>query len=418
MPDQILIAAGGWHDDSPGGAYRLPSDFARYLVRQGHRVAYVCPSRLAGCDNPQECGGVEVHRYFVGETSLPSITNLVAHLHRSRGIAVRIASRGPVHVLLGHSPLQYLGALSGCRPIRKCYTVHSPFAAELRSNCPGRPRLSTRAGWVAAKRIEAHVYSKSDIVQCFSDYILHQLQQDYGSSLTGKCVVLPAWVDANRFTPSIESASRVRAHLGVPWNPQVATFITVRRLVPRMGLATLIEAAAILSKEGLDFRLVIAGEGPQLESLRNQSSALSLQNRVTFLGRVSEEQLVDVYRAGDCFVLPTRSLEGFGLIILEAYACGTPVIAVPVGAIPEVIGASLHNWLARDNSPVALAERMRDFLMSRLLADSARLRSRALEFDFHTMAALHEHVLLELHSNVVTAVKTPVTRPIANEPRL
>jgi glycosyltransferase involved in cell wall biosynthesis len=185
-----------------------------------------------------------------------------------------------------------------------------------------------------------------------------------------------------------------------------------------MGLATLIEAAAILSKEGLDFRLVIAGEGPQLESLRNQSSALSLQNRVTFLGRVSEEQLVDVYRAGDCFVLPTRSLEGFGLIILEAYACGTPVIAVPVGAIPEVIGASLHNWLARDNSPVALAERMRDFLMSRLLADSARLRSRALEFDFHTMAALHEHVLLELHSNAVTAVKTPVTRPIANEPRL
>jgi glycosyltransferase involved in cell wall biosynthesis len=402
VPGQILIAAGGWHDDSPGGAYRLPTDFARYLVRQGHRVAYVCPSRLAGCDNPQKCEGVEVHRYFVGETSLPGIANLVAHLYRSRGVAARIASRGPVQVLLGHSPLQYLGALSGCRPIRKCYTVHSPFAAELRSNCPGRPRLRTRGAWAAAKRIEAHIYSKSDIVQCFSNYILHRLQQDYGSGLAGKCVVLPAWVDTNRFTPSIESASQVRAHLGVPWNAQVATFITVRRLVPRMGLATLIEAAAILSKEGLDFRLVIAGEGPQLEPLRNQSSALSLQNRVAFLGRVSEEQLVDVYRAGDCFVLPTRSLEGFGLIILEAYACGTPVIAVPVGAIPEVMGASFRDWLARDNSPAALAERMRDFIRNRLIADQARLRQRALEFDFDTVAALHEHVLLQAKpSNII-----------------
>lgn len=402
MPGQILIAAGGWHDDSPGGAYRLPTDFARYLVRQGHRVAYVCPSRLASCENPEECSGVEVHRYFVGATSLPSITNLVAHFHRSRSIAARIASRGAVNVLLGHSPLQYLGALSGCRPIRKCYSVHSPFAAELRSNCPGRPRLSMRGAWAAAKRIEAHIYSKSDVVQCFSDYILHQLQQDYGSCLTGKCVVLPAWVDTNCFTPSTESASRVRAHLGVPWNAQVATFITVRRLVPRMGLDTLIEAAAILSKEGFDFKLVVAGEGPQLQPLRTQCSALSLGDRVAFLGRVSEEQLADVFRAGDCFVLPTRSLEGFGLVILEAYACGTPVIAVPVGAILEVVGASLQNWLARDNSPPALAARMREFMMNRLVADRELLRHRALEFAFEKVAALHRDVLLQEKANGAT----------------
>jgi glycosyltransferase involved in cell wall biosynthesis len=181
-----------------------------------------------------------------------------------------------------------------------------------------------------------------------------------------------------------------------------------------MGLDTLIEAAAILSKEGFDFKLVIAGEGPQLEPLRNQSSALCLQNRVTFLGRVSEERLINVFRAGDCFVLPTRLLEGFGLIILEAYACGTPVIAVPVGAIPEVLGASFRDWLARDNSPAALAERMRDFLMGRLIADSKRLRCRALEFDFRTMAALHEHVLLEMRPTL----SQPSKHRFAHEPRL
>jgi glycosyltransferase involved in cell wall biosynthesis len=266
--------------------------------------------------------------------------------------------------------------------------------------------------------LEERIYSQSDLVHSFSQYILGQLREKYQRSLAGKCAVLPAWVDTERFTPSKETRRQVRERLGSPWDPKVTTFFTVRRLMPRMGIDTLLEAAAILAEEEHAFKLVIAGEGPQLQTLKNHSLALSLQDRVAFLGRVPEERLVDVYRAGDCFVLPTRSLEGFGLIILEAYACGTPVIGVPVGAIPEVFGASFHDWLARDNSPIALAQRMRDFLMGRLIADSERLRCRALEFDFHTMAALHEHMLLETQFDAVTAVKAPATSPIAHEHRL
>jgi glycosyltransferase involved in cell wall biosynthesis len=398
----VLIAAGGWHSDSPGGAYKLPSDFARYLAGQGRRVAYLCPNWLVDRGDPELCDGVEVYRYSFPGASSPSVVNLIAHLHRSRAIAARIASHGTIEALLGHSPLQYFGALSSCRPMRKCYAVHSPFVAELQSNRSGRPELSLRLAWAISGLLEARIYSQSDLVHCFSEYTLGQLREKYERSLAGKCTVLPAWVNTNRFTPARETRQRVRERLGLPWDPQVTTFFTVRRLVPRMGVDTLLEAAAILSKEGHSFKLVIAGEGPQLQPLRTQCSALSLGDRVAFLGRVSEEQLVDVFRAGDCFVLPTRSLEGFGLIILEAYACGTPVIAVPVGAIPEVMGASFRDWLARDNSPAALAERMRDFIINRLIADQARLRQRALEFDFDTVAALHERVLLQAKpSNVI-----------------
>lgn len=414
----VLIAAGGWHGDSPGGAYKLPSDFAQYLAARGRRVAYLCPSRLVGTGNPELCDGVEVHRYSSPGVSSPSVANLMAHLHHARSVTARIASNCAIEALLGHSPLQYLGALSSCRPIRKCYAVHSLFVAELLSNCSGAPGLNVRLACTLSKMFERRIYSRSDLVHCYSQYMLSQLQEKYERFVAGKYAVLPAWVDTRRFTPSMETRRQVRERLGLPWDPQVTTFFTVRRLVPRMGLDTLLEAAAILAKEERAFKLVIAGEGPQLQPLKNRCLALSLQDRVTFLGRVSEEQLVDVYRAGDCFVLPTRSLEGFGLVILETYACGTPVIAVPVGAIPEVVGASLQNWLARDNSPVALAERMRHFLMGRLSANSEQLRCRALEFDFHTMAALHEHMLLEMPSEVVTAVKTPVTSPIAHEPRL
>ena len=59
---------------------------------------------------------------------------------------------------------------------------------------------------------------------------------------------------------------------------------------------------------------------------------------VHFLGHIPEENLPQMYQASDFFVLPTRKLEGFGLVILEAMASGTPVLGTPIGGIPEVIG--------------------------------------------------------------------------------
>jgi len=67
-------------------------------------------------------------------------------------------------------------------------------------------------------------------------------------------------------------------------------------------------------------------------------------------------------RAADAFMLPTRSLEGFGLVTVEANACGLPVIGTPVGANPEVISASPYNRLASAISPQALADALEDAL--------------------------------------------------------
>jgi glycosyltransferase involved in cell wall biosynthesis len=80
--------------------------------------------------------------------------------------------------------------------------------------------------------------------------------------------------------------------------------------------------------------------------------------------------------------------------VLEAYASGVPVVGVPVGSIPEVMGAEFAGWLADDNQATALAQRMEDFLARRLVADPARLRHRAMEFEMGRMAELHERMLL------------------------
>ena len=106
-----------------------------------------------------------------------------------------------------------------------------------------------------------------------------------------------------------------------------------------MGIDNLIEAfhrSKILRQKGL---LLIGGKGLLEDRLKSMVENYDLHGSIRFLGHIPEIDLPQKYQAADFFVLPTRNLEGFGLVILEAMASGTPVLGTPVGAIPEVIGS-------------------------------------------------------------------------------
>jgi glycosyltransferase involved in cell wall biosynthesis len=144
-----------------------------------------------------------------------------------------------------------------------------------------------------------------------------------------------------------------------------------------MGLDQLVRAAAILKGQGLRFRVLLGGAGPLADSLQDLVRRAELEEIVFFLGRVPDADLPLCYAAADCFVLPTRALECFGLIVLEAYACGTPVIGTPVGAIPELIGQVGPQWLTDGTDAAAIAQRMRAFLRKELVGDPTGLRTLA-----------------------------------------
>jgi glycosyltransferase involved in cell wall biosynthesis len=97
-----------------------------------------------------------------------------------------------------------------------------------------------------------------------------------------------------------------------------------------------------------------------------QTKQLELEGHVRFLGRVEEELLPLAYAACDAFVLPTAALECFGLIALEALSSGRPVLATPVGAIPELLNRFQPSWLAASASPEAIAAVLRKFLLEQL----------------------------------------------------
>lgn len=75
-----------------------------------------------------------------------------------------------------------------------------------------------------------------------------------------------------------------------------------------------------------------------------------------YLGFIPEEELPAYYQTADLFVLPTAELEGFGLVTIEALSCGTPVLATPLGANPEVLSALGAEFLCKDKTVEAIAE--------------------------------------------------------------
>jgi glycosyltransferase involved in cell wall biosynthesis len=122
-----------------------------------------------------------------------------------------------------------------------------------------------------------------------------------------------------------------------------------------MGLENLLRAVALLHTQGRRVFLVVGGKGPLAASLAALSADLSIADYVRFAGFIPEADLPAYYQAADLFVLPTLDLEGFGLITLEALACGTPVVGTPVGSTAELLGDFDARWLATGTDPRAIA---------------------------------------------------------------
>jgi glycosyltransferase involved in cell wall biosynthesis len=128
----------------------------------------------------------------------------------------------------------------------------------------------------------------------------------------------------------------------------------------------LLNATRQLFTDGFKFQLVIGGDGPLRGELEEQTRVLGLAKSVTFLGRLEDQVLPKAFAACDAFVLPTAELECFGIIALEALAAGRPVLATPVGAIPEIIRKIEPSWLTASPKAEDIAALIRRYLMGRL----------------------------------------------------
>lgn len=144
------------------------------------------------------------------------------------------------------------------------------------------------------------------------------------------------------------------------------------RLAKEKGIGVLINAMPML--EDYDVKVVIAGEGPEEKDARRLVSELNLNERVIFTGTLDEKRKLEYLSASDVFVFPSFS-ESFGMALLDAMACKTPIVASNVASIPEVVGKC--GILVEPRDPVELSKGIKKLLDDKKAAK--RLANRAYE---------------------------------------
>jgi phosphatidylinositol alpha-1,6-mannosyltransferase len=199
------------------------------------------------------------------------------------------------------------------------------------------------------------VCESADLVVAISEYT-RRLTLEAAPRAT--VVTVPLGVNHEHFCPGDKELAKKR--FGADGKVVLSS---VSRLQAYKGHETVLRALAELPERQRN-RVVylIAGKGPCGDELRKLASDLGLSEQVRFLGFVPEEDLPDLYRASDLFVLCTREtseqqeVEGFGLVFLEAQACGTPVVGTRTGGIPDAMKEGEGGWLIEQDDAEALSK--------------------------------------------------------------
>lgn len=179
--------------------------------------------------------------------------------------------------------------------------------------------------------------------------------------------IVPNGTDPERFRPL--DAGPLRERLGLTDN---TVMLTVGRLVARKGIDTTLRALPDILDAVPDLAYLVAGTGPDRDRLEHIAETLGVRDRVHFVGHVPFDELPSYYNVADLFVMPSREeppdVEGFGIVFLEAGACGVPVIGARSGGIPDAIRDGETGLLVPPVAPTALADAATRILTSPDLA--------------------------------------------------
>jgi len=189
----------------------------------------------------------------------------------------------------------------------------------------------------------------------------HIKNSDVLKDFKDKCEVIPFGIDVERFNFTNEIKEKVEKVRG-EYGPKIILFIG--RLIYYKGLEYLIQAI-----KSVDAKLLIIGEGYLKENLQKLVDKLKIKNKVFFLGRVGNSEIVAYYYACDIFVLPSiEKTEAFGLVQLEAMACGKPIVNtnLPTG-VPYVSQNEITGLTVPPKDAKALAGAMNILLNDEIL---------------------------------------------------
>lgn len=225
-----------------------------------------------------------------------------------------------------------------------------------------RSKLSRYIMWYLSQ-VEKRSAEKATLVVTVSEYSAKKIVQLYNID-EGKIRVVPNGVDVEKFKPT-DTCEEFKQKISVE-GQQVVLF--VGRLVPRKGLHFLIEAAEEILRDYKETMFVLVGEGPMKAPLTSYSKRRGIQNHFLFIGDLPDSELPLIYNSADVFALPSLQ-EGQGMVLLEAQATATPVVAFNRGAVNEVVLEKETGFLVEPDS-----HEMADAISHLLTSEALRVK--------------------------------------------
>jgi glycosyltransferase involved in cell wall biosynthesis len=328
----------GWFGEEPGGLNRM------YAGLLGSLECADVGVRGLVAGSPRPAQGVPASLSFFERREASAIRRLLA-CRRAVGALLRTER---VDVVAAHFSLYALPILDLLKERRFVFHFHGPWANE--SQAEGENGVG-----VAVKRtIEARVYRRADRFIALSWAFADILERQYHVP-RDRIFVVPGGVDADRYCVN-GSRREARERLKLPVDRPL--IVSVRRLIHRVGLEGLIDAMIEVRRSTPEVLLLIAGRGALSRELAARIAARGLADHVRLLGFVAEEDLPRLYHACDLSIVPSVSLEGFGLPTIESLAAGTPVLVTPIGGLPETVAELDPALVLPDSSARSLADAM------------------------------------------------------------
>ena len=268
---------------------------------------------------------------------VPKITSLETFLN-----AVKSAELVHAH---GHPYISSLIAAKAAKRYGKPYvlTQHNTF---IKYNQP----------WSTVELLNDQFIGKRTLKDARKIIVVSKATRNYVLNLGAdpdKVEVVYNGVDLDRFKPLNGEKEQVRRRLHIPEDCIAA--ITVRRLVYKNGIDTLLESARTAVRENPQLIFLIVGKGPDLNAVKARVMSWGMNKNLIVTGFVSDEELPSYYHAADFSILPSKSGEGLPLAALESMACGLPLLATDVGGINEILQPD-YGCLIPPDSPKAMTQ--------------------------------------------------------------
>lgn len=202
----------------------------------------------------------------------------------------------------------------------------------------------------------------SDRITAVSHSLARDTEETFGST-EQEIKVIPNFIDPDEYLPMKGMMDRYRKHYaphGEKILAHISNFREVKRVVDVVRIFSLVQKV-------IPCRLLLVGDGPEMVRVEREVVKLGLEKEVVFLGK--QESVKEILQMVDVFILPSEQ-ESFGLVALEAMACGVPVVASRVGGLPEVVEHGKTGYLAEVRDVQGMSE-----AVLRLLTDELRYKS-------------------------------------------